>query len=1695
MTVTGACGDVVTDTVRASIYRNTPSVDAYEPNAPDAINELTIACGVNLPIGMSGEPEIAYSWSPSTNLTPYLDLYDNIDAPTVIAQNVLDTITYFLTATDTCSGSSVVDSITVIPACIPDGGNGGDDVPPFDPTSLPVANTGESLYEICGGSPVQLGVPDPSGGVWEYSWYPPMDLDNPNVAQPIFSGSSSTVYTLTVFNPNTGISDVDIVLVEIQEVPLANAGSNLFFACADEVNVQLGPPIGSTIFENPNWQYQWSPSIGLSNPYILRPTLTGPTLAYQYTISVTDTIGFCQPSTAFITVNIEANTANAGPDDILCPGEELMIGTPAMLGLHYEWVPQEGLSNPFIAQPIASPENTTIYQLFVTDSDGCVDIDFVTLYVTPTSTSPAETGIANTAMCSTDPPFQIGNNASQSPLATYLWTSDPPDGALNGLSSTTIAQPILDPGQLTAGTTYNFYLQVTDVGTTCVSTDEFSIEIKPLDPPTIHISSNWQVACPGDLVVISNITITPASNDYDVLWSSTTDPNLNFLYPPDSESATIAVDDMAHTYNISVTNSCTGAVAVGDINVTPAGVAEIITMGEYSSVCAGDAVNLDATVSNVSNLLWSVVVGAGTFDDPTIEDPVFTPTEYSMLQLEVQSYGMDWGYYNFENTTEDVSGNGHDATGGTYPDYSQTAVSGGYSADFNGTSHGIRYSTGNNATGWFNQDFTTLDISFSFNPDNPGTGIQTLYEEGGSNGITIRIENGVVRARAKEGGNEVTLTSSVALTAGSWYSVTFSIDDTGFVALCVNGICESGIDAALSPFTGHNDSGGLGMVFGSNVFGDSGAQYYDGLMDDVQIAISSSDAPGGCPTFDYVVIPVDMPPASAGADQSICANTTTTIGVGGNPTNYNYTWAVISGDFSSIVGTTNTPTISVNPASETVYEVSVSPIVPSSCPPSTDRVTVFMVDEAPVADAGNDATACVYANVMLGGSDTYDGFSYFWTPTTGMNDPFSPNPVVSIATTTTYTLVVTDCAGNTATDDVTITITPPLVVDAGDDVALCEGDALAAQLGSSDDGYNYTWTPAAGLDDPASATPVLTFPSDISGNYAATYTLSASDGNCSASDEVVVTFNPTPVLNYGDVSICQGGSIMLGDASSIGGLNDLSNLSVAWVPNIYIDDNRSANPTVNPPQTMVYNVTVVTDAGCSISQPVTVVVDDTAPEPSATDACTVDDGGGTATIAVNEILGATYAWAGPNGYTSNNAVNQLTGLTSLDFGFYYVTVTANHNCEVVDSVELVNICLVNQNCNIGIDTMTISACNDQVETIDLDITVIWGEGAPEEIIEVIAGTSVVTIDAVTLPSPQTVSLSVDYDVETVLIRFEETTNCSVVASFSYTDMSTYVLTDVMCNDNNTADNPDDDLFYFTLTVYGQDGEEWRGLGQTGFFNESVLFGPFPVSNGDVTGVINYDFCNTSIPITIAAPDACSSETSCDIPYVLKEIFCCKNCPEGSIYLYTLNMENYNVPIVQNLAIDKLAQVSSRAFAERSNPVFAIDGNAEGNSILNPDLVITASEGNPWWQVDLTGNFDLTDLVIYGRTDCCSTTVYDYTILVSDNAFTSFDSATAATQPGVTSYNYSQTGGGDFTISVNRPGRFIRVYLNGTGQLQLAEVEIFGTSHSNTNPYTYAWSDPTIGDQPSPECMSPGTYQVTITDSGTGCTIVDNIVID
>ncbi len=158
-------------------------------------------------------------------------------------------------------------------------------------------------------------------------------------------------------------------------------------------------------------------------------------------------------------------------------------------------------------------------------------------------------------------------------------------------------------------------------------------------------------------------------------------------------------------------------------------------------------------------------------------------------------------------------------------------------------------------------------------------------------------------------------------------------------------------------------------------------------------------------------------------------------------------------------------------------------------------------------NAGSDKTILSGDSVTLqpsvyGASGSY---TYLWSPATGLDDPTLRNPKASPLTTQEYTLTVTDTVDTSifASDSVTITVLPQLIVNAGPDKTVVQGTAIQLQ-GSASGGsgqYIYEWVPDKYLSDPASPMPTCTPLQSL------TYTLSVTDTvvNKTVSDSVTIT--------------------------------------------------------------------------------------------------------------------------------------------------------------------------------------------------------------------------------------------------------------------------------------------------------------------------------------------------------------------------------------------------------------------------------------------------------------------------------------------------------------------------------------------------------------------------------------------------------------
>lgn len=102
-------------------------------------------------------------------------------------------------------------------------------------------------------------------------------------------------------------------------------------------------------------------------------------------------LAFLSPASFGQTFKIELNQADplvidCGNDTTICPGHTLNLGAdPVAWGgsesYLYSWSPIDGLDNPTSPNPIATPEESTLYVLTVVDANGCQISDSINVTV------------------------------------------------------------------------------------------------------------------------------------------------------------------------------------------------------------------------------------------------------------------------------------------------------------------------------------------------------------------------------------------------------------------------------------------------------------------------------------------------------------------------------------------------------------------------------------------------------------------------------------------------------------------------------------------------------------------------------------------------------------------------------------------------------------------------------------------------------------------------------------------------------------------------------------------------------------------------------------------------------------------------------------------------------------------------------------------------------------------------------------------------------------------------------------------------------------------------------------------------------------------------------------------------------------------------------------------------------------------
>lgn len=126
---------------------------------------------------------------------------------------------------------------------------------------------------------------------------------------------------------------------------------------------------------------------------------------------------------------------------------------------------------------------------------------------------------------------------------------------------------------------------------------------------------------------------------------------------------------------------------------------------------------------------------------------------------------------------------------------------------------------------------------------------------------------------------------------------------------------------------------------------------------------------------------------------------------------------------------------------------------------------------------------------------------------------------------------------------------------------------------------------------------------------------------------------------------------------------------------------------------------------------------------------------------------------------------------------------------------------------------------------------------------------------------------------------------------------------------------------------------------------------------------------------------------------------------------------------------------------------AVDGFRRGSNYNDGTVTATTNEFQPWWQVDLAQEYQLSNITILNRGDCCAERLSDFYIFVADYDMRDSSLNQLLADANVWSHYHGAAVGANRWLDTATPtaGRFVRIQKAGQGILSLAEVWVSGAN--------------------------------------------------
>ncbi len=1108
----------------------------------------------------------------------------------------------------------------------------------------------------------------------------------------LFSNTPFGPYKVTVITSN-GTSGVPPLIVcavrNISPIDITQPAEILANGTViDECTGNDGEILLSISGGNPGYSIVWSGPTAIladdANPTGLQPG--------SYDASITDTKGCTLDTTLVVTAKPDATLSASGSTSI-CIGSTttLQVAINNGTGPYTVVIDTTGAgANRTInnynsgTDIIVGPTSTNTYSLVsVVDDNSCIATlsgsELITVDPLPTidAGSSEETCAGIPFDFSTSSTIPNGTNYS-----SLQWSTSG-DGSFDNVSLLT---PIYTPGatDISNGTV----ILTLQANSNCAPiSDGMMLTITPA--PTVDAGSDGSV-CVGDALDLSASSTTPSASNYSsLLWSTTGDgsfdntASLTPIYTPG------AADQASGTVNLILqangNGSCTSVADAMTLIITQL---PTLDAGSDETICAGDGhdFSTSGTVPSGSNYLslqWSTT-GDGSFDDPTILTPIFTPGPTDILNggvtLTLQANGLGNCLPITDNMTLTINplptvGAGSDEAI-CIGDPFDLSASGTVPSASNFTS--LQWST--SGDGSFNNTALLTPI-YTPGPNDITNGTMTLTLQANGIGSCLPVTD------------DMTLLITPVPTAGAGSDEEICSGDV--FDLSTSGTAPSATNFISLQWSTSGDGSFDDVALLTPIYTPGATDITNGTV------TLTLQANGNCaPVTDDMTLSVTPPPtANAGSDEVVCSVDVFDLSASGivpSATNFSSLLWSTSGDGSFDNTSSITPkyTAGATDISNGTVVLTLQANGLGSCALVTDDMTLA-ITPAPTVGAGSDEGFCIGDIIDLSASGTIPSATNFssllWSTSGGgsFDDPTSLTPIYTpgildiIIGTVTLTL---QANGNgtclPVTDDMIVIITPAPTIDAGSDETICEGVVFdISTIGVLPGGTNYSsllWSTSGdgSFDDTALLTPIYTPGATDITNGTVTLTLQANgNGAClPVTDDLTLTFTPEPTSVAGsDEIICFVDVMDLSTSGTIPSATNFSSLVWSTSGDGIFNDNTILTPIYTPGATDITNGSVILTLQANGNGSCTPVTDDMTltitPDPTA-DAgsdevgCSVDafdlSTSGTIPSATN-FSSLLWSTSGDGSFNSTSSLTPIYtyGPTDITNGSVTLTLQAN----------------------------------------------------------------------------------------------------------------------------------------------------------------------------------------------------------------------------------------------------------------------------------------------------------------------------------------------------------------------------------------------------------------------------------------------------